>query len=480
MHTTKTSRVRRALAFATVLGLTVAACGDDDGGDADTAAETTASAEPTATASEAEPTATADGEPTGDTGATATDGGETAEPSGEPVTIQWWHIANNDPGLTDFQNMADAYMAENPNITIEVTVLENEAFKAAIQTNLQAGDVPDLFQSWGGGKMREQVEAGLLKDITADVAEWNDEIAAGATSLYQVDGVQYGMPYNAGMVGFWYNKAQFEQAGITAPPTTWDELLDAVQKLKDAGLTPIAVGAGDKWPAHFYYSYLMVRLCGAETMTAMAADGDFSRQCVVDAGQKILDLVALEPFNDGYLGTPWDGPDGESGVMATEGAAMDLMGQWAPGAFRAQLEITDPATPLPWDIGWFPFPSVDGMAGEATDAFGGGDGFVVGKDAPAETVDFLRFLLNEENQRTWAESGSGLPTNIAATAAVTDPNMVAVLEGLNSAGFMQLYLDQFLTAEIAGQVNDQTALLFGAATTPEDAAAAIMATATAG
>ena len=68
-----------------------------------------------------------------------------------------------------------------------------------------------------------------------------------------------------------------------------------------------------------YYSYLMVRLCVAETMTAMASDGDFSRQCVVDAGQKILDLVALEPFNDGYLGTPWDGPDGESGVMATEG-----------------------------------------------------------------------------------------------------------------------------------------------------------------
>lgn len=470
---------RRGIALVAALGLTLAACGDDDeSGDGTTAsADTEADAADSADTADSD-TAATDADATPATTEAASAGSETA--SGEPVTIDWWHIANNDPGLTDFQNMADAYMELNPNVTVNITVLENEAFKAAIQTNLQAGDVPDLFQSWGGGKMREQVAAGLLKDITADVESWKGEIAAGATSLYQDGGKQYGMPYNQGMVGFWYNKGQFEQAGITELPTTWDALLATVQQLKDAGLTPIAVGAGDKWPAHFYYSYLMVRLCGAQTMTEMAADGNFSRDCVLDAGQKVLDLVALEPFQDGYLGAPWDGPDGEDGVMAVEGAAMDLMGQWAPGAFKAQVGITDPATPLPWEIGWFPFPAVDGMTGEATDAFGGGDGFVVGKDAPPETIDFLHFLLNEENQRTWAESGSGLPTNIAATAAVTDPNMVAVLDGLNAAGFMQLYLDQYLTAEIAAQVGDQTALLFGDATTPEDAAAAITATATAG
>jgi raffinose/stachyose/melibiose transport system substrate-binding protein len=256
-------------------------------------------------------------------------------------------------------------------------------------------------------------------------------------------------------------------------------LLATVQQIKDAGITPIAVGAGDKWPAHFWYSYLMVRLCGGDTMTAMAADGDFTRQCVIDAGQKVLDLVALEPFQDGYLGTPWTGPDGEDGTMAVEGAAMDLMGQWAPGAFRAQLGLTEVDDVLPWNLGWFPFPSVEGQAGADTDAFGGGDGFAVGKDAPPETIDFLHFITNKANQETWAESGN-LPANLAAQGAVTDVNMKAVLDGLNSATFMQLYLDQFLTPEIAGQVGDQTALLFGDATSPADAAAAITATATGG
>ena len=106
--------------------------------------------------------------------------------------------------------------------------MENEAFKAALQTNLQAGDVPDLFQSWGGGGLREQVEAGLVQDITDAASGFDRQPRRRRRSaLYQVDGKQYGVPFNAGMVGFWYNKDLFAQAGIDAPPATWDELLDA-------------------------------------------------------------------------------------------------------------------------------------------------------------------------------------------------------------------------------------------------------------
>jgi raffinose/stachyose/melibiose transport system substrate-binding protein len=395
--------------------------------------------------------------------------------SDEPVTIDWWHIQNNDPGKADWQAMADAYMADHPNVTINITVMENEAFKAAVQTNIQAGDVPDLFQSWGGGVLRDQVEAGAVQDITDATADFVDQLAPGATALYNVDGAQYGLPYNTSMVGLWYNQDLFDQAGIDGPPSTWDELLADVQTLKDAGITPIAVGAGDKWPAHFWYAYQMIRLGGADVMNQIAADNDFDVPAVVEAGQNVLDLVDLEPFQDGFLAATWDAPDGESGTMATQGAAMDLMGQWALGAFRNQLGLA-PDDPMPFNIGWAPFPTVEGGAGAPTDAFGGADGFAVGKDAPPEAVDFLEFLLNDDNQRTWAQD-SGLPANVAATDAVTDPNMQKVLEALGQATFMQLFLDQFFTAEVGAQINDQTQLLFAGQTTPEDAAAAITATA---
>jgi raffinose/stachyose/melibiose transport system substrate-binding protein len=219
----------------------------------------------------------------------------------------------------------------------------------------------------------------------------------------------------------------------------------------------------------------MVRLGGADAMNQIAATNDFNVPNVIDAGKKVSDLVALDPFQAGFLGAPWDAPDGESGTMASGGAAMDLMGQWAPGAFRTQAGVQT-QDEMPFQLGWAPFPSVAGGAGAGTDVFGGGNGFAVGKDAPPEAVDFLHFITNQQNQETWAKD-SGLPVNTAAAGAVADPNMQAVLAGLDSATFMQLFLDQFFSAEVGSAINDQTALLFAGKTTPEDAAAAITAVA---
>ncbi|HEX4984064.1 MAG TPA: extracellular solute-binding protein, partial [Ilumatobacteraceae bacterium] len=196
---TRTRTTRRALALVAALVFVAGACGDDD------------------EESAPEPTTGDTAAPAGDTAAPADD---TAAPAGdgEPVTIDWWHIQNTEPSTTNWQTVADQFMADHPNVTINVTVMENEAFKAAIQTNMQAGDVPDLFQSWGGGGLIQQVDAGLVKDITADVADVADELTG--TGSFEVDGVAYGLPWKVGMVGFWYNKDLFAEAGLDAPADT--------------------------------------------------------------------------------------------------------------------------------------------------------------------------------------------------------------------------------------------------------------------
>ena len=110
----------------------------------------------------------------------------------EKVTVTWWHISTKDPGLSDWQKMADDYMAAHPNVTIEITVLENEAFKTKLTTVMQSGEPPDIFQSWGGGVMNEQANAGLLKDITADLdadgGAWRNSFAPGALGVYCLQG----------------------------------------------------------------------------------------------------------------------------------------------------------------------------------------------------------------------------------------------------------------------------------------------------
>ncbi len=388
------------------------------------------------------------------------------------VTINWWHIQNADPMLSVWAGIAKDYQKLHPNVTIKITVMENEAFKAALKTNMQSGKVPDLFQSWGGGVLREQVKAKLVRDITKESAKFIGNLNAGAVGLQRVDGKLYGVPFNSGMVGFWYNKDLFAKAGITAPPTTWDEFLADVAKLKAAGITPIAVGAGDKWPAHFYYSYLMIRFGGKAAMDKVTKDGNFNVPAFIKAGDELKKLIDLKPFQSGFLATPWDGADGEAGFMATGKAAMDLMGQWAPGAFANQ---TPNQAGMGDKLGWFPFPAVTGGAGQATDAFGGSDAFAVGKNAPAEAVDFLGYLTAVDQAKKAGATNSILPVTKGADVSVADPNQKAVLSGLSKAGFVQLYLDQYFSPAVGSAVNDAVQSLFAGKSSSADVANAITA-----
>jgi len=398
---------------------------------------------------------------------------EEAAPA-ETVTVTWWHIQVADDQKALWQQMADDYMAAHPNVLVDITVLENEAFKTKLTTVMQSGDPPDIFQSWGGGTMNEYAEAGLLKDITADLDTdgWRDTFSPGALGVYGYQGRNYGVPRDMGMVGFWYNKDLFTQAGIAAPPATWSEFLEAVKALKAAGITPIALGEGDKWPGAFWWEYLAVRLGGQAAFDAASSrQGAFTDAPFVEAGEKLLELAALEPFQEGYLGSSW--PD-EQAVMATSKAAMDLMGQWAPGAFK---DASVDKQGLGDRLGWFPFPAVEGGAGGPADALGGGNGFVVGVNAPPEAIDFLKYISSVESQIAQAEIGMSVPVVNGAEIGLSDPSLRMVQEGAAAAEYFQLYYDQYLPAAVGGVVNDSVQGIFAGTLTPEQAAQAIEASA---
>ena len=414
----------------------------------------------------AEPTKETMAEPTEETMVEPT---EEMQPSGEQVTIEWWHISTAENHRDAWQAMADAYVADHPNVTINITVLENEAFKSKLTTVMQSGEPPDLFQSWGGGVMNEYAKAGLLRDITPEITgEWGDSFGAGPLGVYAYDGKQYGVPWDMGMVGFWYNKDLFAQAGIDAPPATWSEFLTDVQALKDAGITPIALGEGEKWPGHFYWVYLAVRIGGKPAFdAAYSRSGGFTDDPFVQAGVELQKLIDLEPFQEGFLG---QGYGDQAALVGNGQAAMELMGQWAPAV---EISNSESGEGLGDALGFFPFPAVEGGAGGAFDAMGGGNGIAVGKDAPDEAVDFLRFLTNVDNQKTLTEMGIIIPVVKGAEVAITDPNMVMVYENLAKADYFQLYYDQYLPPSVGEAVNDSVQELYAGTMDPEDVAQAV-------
>jgi raffinose/stachyose/melibiose transport system substrate-binding protein len=389
----------------------------------------------------------------------------------EKSTIRWWHISTQEDLKAGFQAAADAYVADHPDVTIDITVLENEAFKTKIATAMQSGDPPDVYQSWGGGVLYQYADAGLVRDITADLAKdgWGASFGQAGLALYANGGKNWGVPWRLGMVGMWYSKSAFEKAGIETPPATWKDFLAAVDKLKTAGITPISLGEGDKWPGHFYWVYLAIRNGGKAAFdAAYTRQGSFADPPFVKAGEDLQQLVELEPFQTDFLAATY--PDADA-LFANDQAAMELMGHWEPLNIDGLAEDAKAARA---NLGFFPFPVVEGGAGDPSDVLGGGDGFAIGGNAPDAAVDFVRYLTSLDVQKDWAAKGWAVPPSVtAASASVTDENIKPMMELLEKAKYFQLYYDQFLPPAVGSTVNDEVQALIAGSETPQAVAEAV-------
>ncbi|MHA6513037.1 extracellular solute-binding protein [Tessaracoccus sp. Z1128] len=400
-------------------------------------------------------------------------GGTTNEPTtgassaaaGGDVALTWWHNSNTGAGKDYYDKVAADFEAANPGVTITVEAMQHEDMGTKIEAAWQSGDMPDIYMERGGGELADKVEAGLVKDLSESAADTIDKLG-GAVNGWQVDGKTYALPFSLGVVGFWYNTELFEQAGITEAPTTMDDLYDAIDKLKAAGIDPISVGAGDKWPAAHYWYYTALRECSQDVLSGAVTSLDFSDECFVRAGEDLADLVAKEPFNPGFLTTPaQSGPTSASGLLATRKVAMELAGHWEPGVMQG---LTEDEQGLGDATGWFAFPEVDGGEGDQSAALGGGDAWGVPADAPDEAVEFVEYLLSDEVQKGFAELDMGLPTNPTASEFVADPALAKLLEVRDAAGYVQLYFDTAFGTSIGGAMNDEIALAFAGQATPQE------------
>jgi raffinose/stachyose/melibiose transport system substrate-binding protein len=136
------------------------------------------------------------------------------------VTLVWWHNANQGAGLKVWTDAAKAYHAAHPDVTIKATGYESNVLQQTkIPLALASNNPPDVFQEWGGGALVDEVKAGKVANITKYVKPWIKTLG-GSAAGWQVNGQQYAVPYSVGVVGFWYNKDLFKQAGITSTPTT--------------------------------------------------------------------------------------------------------------------------------------------------------------------------------------------------------------------------------------------------------------------
>ena len=388
--------------------------------------------------------------PTG--GATSASGTETSAPADYTATLTVWENNTTGKGPQFWTDTVAAYKKVHPNVTINVQPVQNEDLDGKLQTALNGGDAPDVFLQRGGGKLAAMVDAGFVADITDALSDTTK--AAIPSSAFAADTYNdkiYAMPLTVLPGGFFYSKDLFTQAGITTPPTTLAEFNDAVSKLKAAGIAPVALGAKDAWPAAHWFYWFALRECSADALNNAANNADLSDPCFTKAGQDLQTFSATKPFNDGFLTTSaQQGAGSSAGLVANHQAAMELMGAWDPGVIGS---LTPDQKNLP-DLGFFPFPSVPGGAGDPTAMMAGVDAFSCSAKAPQPAcTDFLNFLATDEIQAAYSTAASAPPASTKAGAAVTDEVLKTVMGYNQKAAYVSLWLDTRLGQNIGNALN---------------------------
>lgn len=376
-----------------------------------------------------------------------------------PATVGLWtHIA------------AD-YEKAHSDVVVKFQYLENEAYKAKLPTMLQSSDRPDIIWSWAGGVMRAQIDAGYLRPLGAPALAVLPHMVPADAAAYDVGGKYYGLPILTDDVCFFYNKKLFARAGVDADQIkTWGDLLAAVKKLKAAGVTPIAVGAGEKWPMQFYWAYLTMREGGGDIIAQAQAgrNGGFAGPAFVAAGERLQELAKLQPFQPGYVGTLALQADG---MFGDGNAAMELMGNWLLGTQAGNA--ADGKGLATSDIGVFQFPTIPSTPGLATDQLGGVNGWLVTKSAPPAADDFLAFFYQPKYQQQAAASGIYIPAVAGTSAAISNPLVQKIAGWLDHASTVQIFFDQALGPSVGRVVNDASVAVAAGQMTPKAAAQSV-------
>lgn len=393
-------------------------------------------------------------------------------PGAAPTTIRVASIARHPEVEAVWRAVADRFEADNPGYPVVFDSRLGAEYKAQLLGMLGSETPPDILFTWGGGHLRAIAHAGFATDLTeAMAAGWAFDYKPGALNNLIIDERIYAAPSNMSLVNLWANRTLLDKAGIEPESLkTWEGLLDAVTRLKAAGVMPIGVGGADRWPLAGYWAGLALAIAGPDGLDA-ALHGDaegFEAPAFVEAGARLKDLADMEPFQANYRDL-----SNIDAVRAFIGGwtAMNLTGDWAyvemsrnwPGGPDAAAE----------NLVRIPFPPTDLGAGGEGSTIGGSDGWVLRAGAPEPALELLEHLANLEIQTELARLGHLVPSIAGADDAIGSPTLSAVATELTLSRHHQLFLDQVLGPQAGEKLNDVAVAIVDGDLTPEDAAAEI-------
>lgn len=432
---TKNRRQLRLAALAAVLALVAAACGGSAGDDT-----------------------------TGSTDA----GTESTSGEGGATTLR---IAMGSPGeaqIAVWEAAKAAFEEANPDVTVELNFQDDDLYQTIGLLNLlNGGDAPDIYFEWSGARLQSRYDEGFVADITsAREGELGSYFEDGAFNGMEIDGKTVMVPGNADVTTvIWYNVDIFNDLGLT-PPTTWDEFIEVSTAIKDAGITPIALGNKDLWPLGNFASHIVSRVMGEEKFDQM-----LKGELAMDSPEVIEGLRLVDEMREAGIFN-----ESVNTIDDNEGAQLFFQGQAAMhpiGSWLVSWAI-DEAPDLNFD--YFNLPAVDG-AGDQGSVIAVSTGYVVNANSPNVDLatEFLTLFSSPEFTGQMVEAGAAPLATGALERDDVDARLLSLQEMMQGAPALVAPPDTGYDLKFADALYAAEAEVLGGVATPEEAAAAAQA-----
>lgn len=326
-----------------------------------------------------------------------------AAASDEPVTITWWQLTGNDNQIKAWNEMIADYQALHPNVTITLETREVDAHKDALRMSIGTDAFPDIYFMWSGpGLGGEFVAAGgsLPMDKYYQQYGWDNILlpSAVASAKQYGDGHYHGIMSELHGEVIFYRKDAFEKAGITATPTTYEELIAANDKLVAAGIAPFSFGGTVNWHVMRLLDELLETKCGADVHDQLNTKqvSWATTPCVAEA------FTELKTWSQKYIANGFMAitVDQAYPLLYTGKAAMVLEGDWFNGVLRSAGEDLN-------NYGIFNFPTGTGRL------YGFSQGNYIGSSCkhPDEAASFLDYMNSTEVQQKYLGTFGAISVN---------------------------------------------------------------------
>lgn len=201
-------------------------------------------------------------------------------------------------------------------------------FPDKLRTRILGGNAPDLWQIWGGQIAQPFVDA----DLTIDLQEfyesygWDDILSTSGVEGMTFHGEKHGVPLTVASLGAWCNARIFEEAGVSTPPATYDDLESANAAILEYGVTPGGFGGKYGWHIMRLFEFLLEVTAGPELHDALlVGEENWDQQVVIEAFDLFLSWNSRGWITEGALGVaPADAE--QSFVQGT--SAYTISGPW--------------------------------------------------------------------------------------------------------------------------------------------------------